>query len=107
MNITQIKSAIVAAISPSKPGFTLDVLTLNTQFDKDDDTKVNPDFLSHWDDAHRVRISMPRDVMNKILADKAFAGLAIKKPVVVLAHDDVAEYTRITIITPQSIEASF
>lgn len=106
MNISQLKVAIAASVASHIPGFTLPLLQLNTQVDKDDETKTT-DWVSHWDDTNRVRISMPREVMAKVIADKEFAGLAFKKPEIVPAHGDVAQYLRVTIITPTSIEATF
>jgi len=104
MNINQVKEHIAAQVAKTIPGFTLPILSLNEQ--KDPDTGAVTEWVSHWDDDHRVRISMPREVMDKVIANKEFAGLAVKKPEVV-TPEGKAPYTRFVIITPTSIVATF
>jgi len=94
MNITQIKSQIGIEV-------------LNIQQNTDPDTKMPTDWVSHWEDSKRIRVSMHKDVFAKILADRSFDKLAVKKPETVLAHGEVAEYTRYMIITPTQLLATF
>lgn len=98
MNIQQIKAAIASSANISLPS-----LTLVRQFDE---AKVPQPWVSHWDNDHRVRITMHEDVLKQIQANPEKAGLAFKKEEV-LATQTRAAYTRFVIITPLHIEATF
>lgn len=98
MNIEQIKSAIAANMGVSLPN-----LIMVRQFNED---KVPQPWLSHWDNDHRIRVTMHEDVFNQIKADTSKAGLAFKKEVVE-ATSERAAYTRFVVITPANIEATF
>jgi len=98
MNIQQIKEAIAANMSIQLPN-----LVMVRQFNEQ---KEPQPWLSHWDNDHRVRVTMHEDVFNQIKADPSKAGLAFKKEVVP-ATQERAEYTRFVVITPANIEATF
>lgn len=99
MNITEIKAQISKQI-----GFQIGTLDINSQ--EDPTTKVvDPNWVSAWLDQPRVRITMHNEVFQKIMADRAFAGLAVKAPEVITPAGK-ASYTRFVVITPKSILAS-
>lgn len=85
-------------------------LTLVRQLDEN---KQPTQWLSHWDDKNRVRVSLHQDVLSSIKANPTFDGLGYKKEVVpakmVKGADgketEQAPYTRIVLITPKNIEA--
>lgn len=107
MQMSQLKVAIEAAVKATKPSFTLPVLTMNTQLDKDDKDKVT-EYVSHWDDTQRVRITMHREIMDKLKKEPQFAGLAFKAPKEIQPSDPAkSPYLHVVIITPESIEAVF
>lgn len=94
MNITEVKASISA-----QAGFQLSTLDLHEQ--KDDNDVVNPEWVSHWDNTHRVRVTMHRSIMDKIVADRGFDGLAIKNMETVTPKDTTkAAYRRFVVITP-------
>lgn len=94
MNIAEIKAR-------------LGVTSLDISSQKDEAGVVNPDWVANWNDATRVRVTMHKEVFDKIVADPTFSGLALKGPEVV--QPTVAgklSYTRYVIITPASILGS-
>lgn len=98
MNIQQIKAAIAANMGISLPN-----LTMVRQFNE---AKEPQPWVSHWDNDHRVRITMHEDVLKQVQANLDKPGLAFKKEVVE-ATQTRAAYTRFVIITPANIEATF
>lgn len=92
MNITQIKTAI------GQP-----VLTMVRQLDEN---KQPTQWISHWDNTNRVRVTMHEEVFNKIKDDKDFGGLAVK-PVQEMTPEGKAPYKLFVVITPKNIEATF
>jgi hypothetical protein len=108
MNINQLKPNMASAISAvlGKP-YSLPEINLYTQVDKD--TQVQTEFLSHWDDIERVRITMHQDILAKIKADPTFSGLAFKKPEVVTPQAGAKSektYLHVIVITPNNIAAT-
>lgn len=108
MTIQEIKDAISA-----KSKFTLGTLSMVRQFktviDPTDTTKTvqTPEpWVSHWDNDHRVRITMYEDIMAELKANTSKADLAFKYELV-QAHDAVAAYERYVVITPRGVEATF
>ena len=100
MNILDVKAVI-----STQAGFQIGSLDIHAQ--KNDDGTVDPNWVSAWFDAQRVRISMHREVFDKIVADKAFGGLAVKAPELVQPKDATKKpYTRFVVITPSTILAS-
>lgn len=63
-------------------------------------------WVSHWDNANRVRVTMHDDVFNAIKANPAFDLLAVKDAKVVETPGK-APYTRYVIITPKQLLATF
>lgn len=103
MTIQEIKTLI-----GSKLGITLGTLSMVRQFDQDplDPTKtVASSWVSHWDNDHRVRVTMHEDIMAAIKADPTKADLAFKYEAVKPA--DKQAYHRFVIITPKDVEATF
>lgn len=97
MNIQQVKEGIALNMGISLPN-----LVMVRQFNE---SKEPQPWLSHWDNDHRVRVTMHEDVFNQIKADTSKA-VAFKKEVVP-ATLERAEYTRFVVITPLNIEATF
>lgn len=61
-------------------------------------------WLSHWDNDKRIRVSAHEDVITKIKADNNCKDLALKMEVVQPADASKPTYTRFVIITPKNIE---
>lgn len=99
MDIEQLKAAIAR-----DTGIAVPVLMMVRQLDQN--TEEPQPWLSHWDNANRLRITMHEDIFNQIKADKTKQGLAYKKELVTATPERDA-YTRIVVITPQNIEATF
>lgn len=99
MTITEIKAAISA-----KSNFTLSSLSMVRQYDST--TKEKTEWVSHWDNDHRVRVTMHQDIMNTLLGNPTFAGLALKCEQIP-ADGERAAYTRYVVITPKDIDATF
>lgn len=102
MDIKNIKLQIANAA-----GIPLPDLMLSRQLDITNGNQPTQ-WLSHWDNEKRVRITMHEDVAKKIKDEPAFNGLSFKKEVVA-AHEvagvgTVAEYTRFVVINPTSVE---
>ena len=90
MTITEIKDAI-----------GISHLLLTRQLDKD--TQAPTEWLSHWDDVQRVRVSIPDSVMAKIKADKNRVDLLVKSKTKE-ATAERAAYTIHTIFVPITVE---
>ena len=99
MNINEIKTLI-----GQQAGFTIGTLDIHEQ--KDTAGVVDPNWVSAWFDTQRVRVTMHREVFDKIRADRAFNGLAVKSPEVVKPEGKLP-YTRFVVITPTTILESF
>lgn len=99
MNIVQIKAEVAA-----KTGFPCPNLQMVRQFEEDGTTPTQ--WLSSWDNTNRIRVTMHEDVLNKVKAEPEFTGLALKTEIVP-ATADRAAYTRMVVITPLHIEATF
>lgn len=102
MDINNIKSAIAKAANIQLPN-----LMLSRQLDITNNNEPT-EWLSHWDNENRVRVTMHQDVATKIKDDPTFNGLSYKKEVVA-AHEvagvgTIAEYTRFVVINPTSVE---
>lgn len=103
MNIAEVKAAISAKVS-----CVIGTLALVRQFDADptDATKkVSTPWVSHWDNDHRVRVTMHEDIMAALKANPIKADLALKYELV--SPSDKAPYHRFVVITPKDIEATF
>lgn len=71
-----------------------------------DEIEVKSEWLSHWDNAGRVRVVFHEEIANKLKANPLMGGLALKPMEVVAAHGTVAEYRRYIVIMPTNIELS-
>lgn len=98
MNISEIKTSIA-----SKTGTVVTTLDFSRQ---KDDKGTPTEWLSSWDNDHRIRIVAHQEVIEKIKADKSFSGLATKYELVPQEGERLA-YQQFVLITPVSIEASF
>jgi hypothetical protein len=98
MNIVDVK----AVISKSA-GFQIGSLDIHAQ---EENGVVDPNWVSAWFNTERVRITMHKEVFDKIVSDRAFSGLAVKGPEVVTPTTGKAPYTRYVVITPKSILAT-
>lgn len=105
MNINQIKLEV-----SNKSGKPCSTLTMVRQL-TNDAAKTPTEWLSHWDNDNRIRVSMHQDVFNQIKANPAFDGLAVKKELVAAKVENGTEiraaYLRFVVITPKNIEATF
>ena len=94
MNIQEIKAR-------------LGVTSLDISSQTDAAGVVDPNWVSNWNDTSRVRVTMHKEVFDKIVAEPTFSGLALKGPETVTPKEAGKEsYTRYVIITPKSILAS-
>lgn len=85
----------------------LGVTSLDISAQKDAAGVVDPNWVSSWDNNKRVRVTLHKEVFDKIVANKAFDGLALKGPETVTPTDATKPpYTRYVIITPTSIIGS-
>lgn len=101
MNISDIKALI-----GQKEGFPLPTLMINDNFEEDGVTPTG--YVDHWDNDHRVRVVMAKDIYESIKANPAFDGLALKPVQVEEAKTKPdgkvrAAYRRYVIITPKNI----
>lgn len=99
MNIAQIKTQIAATT-----GRPLPVLQLVRQFAEDGETPQ--EWVSHWDNDNRIRVTMHEDILKTLKEDKDFDGLAVKHDSVPAEGERMA-YERFVVITPRNIEATF
>ena len=100
MNIQQIKREVATKQNFMTKDFSLDIR-------QDLDEKDQPtDWVSYWENETRTRISMHKDVFAKLQADRNMEGLAYKFEVVP-ATPERAAYTRVIVITPANILATF
>lgn len=67
---------------------------------------VATQWVSHWDNDKRIRVTMHEDILVALKADPRKADLAIKKQEV-LATAEREAYTRYVVIVPQNVEAVF
>lgn len=82
---------------------------VNASYDPKDPDKVydvKTEWVSHWNNDYRVRISMPLSIMEAIKSDLNKADLATKKEIMP-GKDGKASYTRYVVITPKNILANF
>lgn len=105
MNIQEIKAAISA-----KASFVLGTMSMVRQFNEATDaagvvTKTPSEWVSHWDNDHRVRVTMHEEIMAALKANPTKSDLAFKYELVQPA--DKAAYHRFVVITPRDIEATF
>lgn len=105
MTINEIKGAISTKLS-----VTIGTLSMVRQFDETTNpdgtiVKTPSEWVSHWDNDHRVRITMHEDIMNQLKANGAKSDLAFKYELVQPA--DKAAYHRFVVITPRDVEATF
>lgn len=103
MNIQEIKNVI-----DSKLGILLSTLSMVRQYDQDplDATKkVASEWVSHWDNDNRIRITMHQDIMDAIKVNPTKADLAYKYELV--NPVDKSPYHRFVVITPKDVEATF
>lgn len=101
MTIQQIKDAIgiatlmlVRQLEPIPEGAPIDFKPVPTQW------------VSHWDNEKRIRVTMHEDVLKVLKANPSKNDLAIKKQEV-LASDTREAYTRYVVIVPANVEATF
>jgi hypothetical protein len=111
MKMSELKAAIAA-----KAGITLPTLMMVRQFalntDGTTDMTKPTEWVSHWDNENRVRITMHQDVMNTVKATPDFSGLSFKYeelPELGTPGQDGyrAPYKRFVVITPAHVEATF
>lgn len=100
MTISEVKAFVGA-----KTNATIGTLSLVRQFDEVDGVKTASQWVSHWDNDHRIRVTMHEDIMNALKANPAKADLACKYELV--QPSDKAAYHRFVVITPRDIEATF
>lgn len=100
MNIQAIKAAI-----STKSGVTISSLMMVRQMDQQDNTKQT-EWLSHWDNDNRIRVTMHQEVFNKIKENPEMTGLAVKYEEVPETTERKA-YKRFVVITPANVEATF
>lgn len=93
MNISELKAVI-----------GLGSLLMVRQTEQDD-AKTPTDWLSHWDNDKRIRVTMHQDVLAKIKAEPNFNGLALK-PKELVSPEGKAPYTRYIVIIPANVEAA-
>lgn len=104
MTIQQIKVAISAAT-----GKPLPFLQFVTQLDAE---KKPTEWVSHWDNINRIRVTMHQEVLQTVLATPEFNGLAYKVETVQPVPDPITKeekspYIRFILITPQNIVGTF
>lgn len=99
MNILQLKTDLTASLK-----VPITQLTMVRQFEEDKSTPTP--WLSHWDNDNRIRVTMHEDILKTLKENPKFPGLAYKKEIVE-ATEQRAAYTRIVVITPRNIEATF
>lgn len=97
MTITQIKQQISGLA-----GFTIIALNMVRQYDEETGT-IPQEWLSHWDNEHRVRVTMHQEVLETIKSNPLIDKLAVKHEVV--EPEGKAPYRRFVVITPKNIEA--
>jgi hypothetical protein len=124
MNIQEIKAAINAENSINITSLDMvrqfkDILAIGGELKEDGTTaqpgekiKVKQPWLSHWDNANRIRITMHEEIFVKLMANKAMGGLAIKFEQIAAEPakgDQEARdaYKRYVVITPLHIEGTF
>jgi hypothetical protein len=106
MTISEIKAEIsLKAGIPS-----IGTLSLSRQF-AEDSTPENPkptEWLSYWNNEHRVRVIMHEDVAKQIATTPNFAALAVK-PMEIVQPEDASKppYKRFIVITPTNVEFTF
>jgi hypothetical protein len=135
MTIVEIKAAIAAKLGIASIGTT----SLVRQYDERKLTAVdiavtvktasgeavisfdkkNPDsihfvktpWVSHWDNDHRLRMTMHEDIMSAISASRDSSGVFTKSDLAfkyeLVQPSDKAPYHRFVVITPRDIEANF
>ena len=104
MTIQQLKIAV-------SQQFNVTLTALNMVRQRDEQGVAQP-WLSYWDDVARVRVTMPEDVFNAIMANPNFDKLAYKHQMVTpkpnaKTGDQSPDYLRIVVITPKDIEGVF
>lgn len=100
MTITEIKSLISA-----KTATTIGTLAMVRQFDDVAGVKTPSEWVSHWDNDSRIRVTMHEDIMAQLKANPTKSDLAVKYELVSPA--DKAPYHRFVVITPKDVEATF
>jgi hypothetical protein len=98
MDIQEIKAKISA-----EQNFPLGTLNMVRQFNEQ---KEPTKWVSHWDNDHRVRVSMHEEIMGQLRADPKKNDLGLKREIVA-ATEERASYVRYIVITPKHIEAAF
>ena len=110
MNIQQIKQQISAITGV--PIIALNMVRQMTQETQGTETPEPTEWLSHWDNDNRIRVTMHENVLKTIKDDPKVNVLALKNTLVEAEGqpgDDAyrAAYRRFVVITPNFIEASF
>lgn len=108
MTITEIKNAVSVKLNHVNGTTSLSyigTLSMVRQFDEVDGVKTPSVWVSHWDNDHRIRITMHEDIMNSLKSNKDKSDLAFKYELV--TPSDKAPYHRFVVITPRDIEATF
>lgn len=112
MNIQELKLDIAQRASNLlNKNVTLSKLVMVRQLKEG--TEEKDEWLSHWDNDNRVRITMHENIFNQLSKDPKMIGLAAKmEKVAAKAPTEanpkgVEEYTRFVIITPTGIEGEF
>lgn len=99
MHIEEIKQQVSV-----KTGSDIKTLMLVRQ--KEEATGNDTPWVAHWDNDNRVRISMHDDVLAKLQENKERKDLAYKLEEVV-AEGDRKAYTRVVVITPNDVVATY
>ena len=107
MNIQQIKVEIANKAQLSNPITALNMVRQMVEGTENDPKPTPTEWLSHWDNDNRVRVTMHETVFEQIKANPLMEGLAVKHEVVQPEDETKAPYLRFVVITPRFIEGVF
>jgi len=101
MTINDIKSVI-----NTEMGSSMTNLLMQNQKAKlpGSETEVPTDWFSHWDNTHRIRVTMHKDVLTSIKQSPLRGDLVVKKQPVA-ATATTAAYTRYIVVIPAEVAA--
>lgn len=98
MTIAQIKAELSLKLKVS-------MVTLNMAQQLDEQDQPT-EWISHWDNDNRIRVTMHEEVFATIKGNKSYDQLAYKLTVVEKKEEREA-YTRVVVITPRHLLATF
>lgn len=112
MNIQEIKAAINAKHNLAG-NHEIKSLAMIRQMVKEGEEELPTEWLSHWDNDRRIRVTMHEEIFGKVKADPTFNTLAFKTEVVA-EHPNkldptqtIPAYTRYVVIEPRNVEGVF